>query len=83
MTSIAEADVEQVALAWMESIGWTNGNGAEIAPRELAAERSDYSQVELEQGHRPGSRGQQRLAGRHWVASVSGKSCQMDCGEIA
>lgn len=48
MTS-TESVVEQAALAWLESIGWVVRNGAEIAPGELAAERSDYSQVVLEQ----------------------------------
>ena len=41
--------VEQAALAWLESVGWSVRHGAEIAPGELAAERSDYGQVVLEQ----------------------------------
>ena len=31
MTAFAESVVEQAALAWLESIGWTVRNGAEIA----------------------------------------------------
>ena len=46
---VTESVVEQAALAWLESIGWTVRNGAEIAPGELAAERADYGQVVLEQ----------------------------------
>ncbi|MEO8165379.1 MAG: type I restriction endonuclease, partial [Betaproteobacteria bacterium] len=49
MTSFTESVVEQAALAWLESIGWVVRNGAEIAPGELAAERTDYGQVVLEQ----------------------------------
>jgi type I restriction enzyme R subunit len=44
-----ESIVEQAALAWLESVGWSVRHGAEIAPGELAAERSDYGQVVLEQ----------------------------------
>ena len=39
--TFTESVVEQAALAWLESIGWTVRNGAEIAPGERAAERSD------------------------------------------
>ncbi len=46
---INESVVEQAALAWLESTGWTVRRGAEIAPGELAAERTDYRQVMLEQ----------------------------------
>jgi len=49
MAGLTESDVEQAALAWLESIGWVVRNGAEIAPGELAAERTDYGQVVLEQ----------------------------------
>jgi type I restriction enzyme, R subunit len=49
MDSFTESTVEQAALAWLESIGWSVRHGAEIAPGELAAERSDYGQVVLEQ----------------------------------
>lgn len=45
MTGFSESIVEQAALAWLESIGWTVRNGAEIAPAEPAAERSDWLAV--------------------------------------
>jgi type I restriction enzyme R subunit len=48
MASFTESTVEQAALAWSESVGWAVRHGAEIAPGELAAERSDYGQVVLE-----------------------------------
>ena len=49
MTAFTESVVEQAALAWLASIGWTVRNGAEIAPGEPAAERDDYGQVFLAQ----------------------------------
>jgi type I restriction enzyme R subunit len=50
MTGLAftESIVESSALAWLESLGWTVKHGTEIAPGELMAERSDFSQVVLE-----------------------------------
>jgi len=47
--SFTESVVEQATLAWLESAGWRVLHGAEIAPGELAAERSDYGQVVLAQ----------------------------------
>ena len=49
MTAFTESVVEQAALAWLESIGWTVRNGATIAPGEPEAERIDYSPVVLAQ----------------------------------
>ncbi len=46
---VTESVVEQAALAWFESAGWTVRHGAEIAAGELLAERTDYRQVILEQ----------------------------------
>ncbi|MGE5482865.1 MAG: type I restriction endonuclease subunit R, partial [Bacteroidota bacterium] len=46
---MTESLVEQAALAWLESLGWTVRHGPEIAPGELFAERSDYRLVLLEQ----------------------------------
>jgi type I restriction enzyme, R subunit len=46
---VTESVVEQAALAWLESTGWSVRNGAEIAPGEPAAERDDYGQVVLAQ----------------------------------
>ena len=34
MSAFTESVVEQAALAWLESTGWTVRNGAEIAPGE-------------------------------------------------
>jgi type I restriction enzyme R subunit len=45
---VTESVVEQAALAWLESIGWSVLNGTEIAPGEPDAERDDYKQVFLE-----------------------------------
>ena len=47
--SFTESIVEDAALAWLESLGWTPKNGLEIAPGELAAERISFGQVVLEQ----------------------------------
>ena len=44
---VTESVVEQAALAWLESAGWSVLNGADIAPGESAAERDDYAQVVL------------------------------------
>ena len=43
MTTFTEATVEDAALAYLESLGWT------IAPGAAATERTDYDQVVLEQ----------------------------------
>ena len=44
---VTESVVEQAALAWLESLGWRVLHGPDIAPDELAAERSDYVEVVL------------------------------------
>jgi type I restriction enzyme R subunit len=46
--AFTESDVEDAALAWLESLGWSVLHGPDIAPGELTAERSDYAQVALE-----------------------------------
>ncbi|MCG2738634.1 MAG: type I restriction endonuclease subunit R [Syntrophaceae bacterium] len=48
MTPINESVVEQAALAWLESLGYTILYGPEIAPGEASAERDHYGQVMLE-----------------------------------
>ena len=48
MTTLSEADVEQVALDWLNLIGWAVTHGREIAPDTAGAERADYGQVVLE-----------------------------------
>lgn len=49
MTTFTESGVEQAALAWLESAGWSVRSGAEFAPGEPAAEHDDYGQVVLAQ----------------------------------
>jgi type I restriction enzyme R subunit len=49
MSQFSESVVEQAALAWLESTGWSVKNGADIAPGEPAAERDEYGQVVLAQ----------------------------------
>ena len=49
MTTLNEADVEQVALDWLNQIGWAVAHGPDIAPDAPRSERSDYEQVFLAQ----------------------------------
>ena len=49
VTTLSEADVEQVALDWLQGLGWSVAHGPDIAPETPTAERSDYGQVVLEQ----------------------------------
>jgi type I restriction enzyme R subunit len=49
MPAFTESIIESAALAWLERLGWTVKHGPDIAPGELAAERSDYGQVILTQ----------------------------------
>jgi len=46
--AFTESIVEDAALAWLESLGYTILHGPEIAPGEPFAERGDYGQVVLE-----------------------------------
>ena len=48
MTTLTESTVEDAALAWLESLGWSVAHGPEIAPDTLGAEREDYGDVVLE-----------------------------------
>ena len=48
MTTLTEADVEQAALDWLASVGWSVAHGLDIAPDAPGAERADYGQVVLE-----------------------------------
>ncbi len=43
--TITEADVEEVALGWLEGLGWTVAYGTDIAPDAPTPERSDYGQA--------------------------------------
>ena len=49
MNTFTEAIVEEIALDWLESLGWTVAHGPDIAPGAVDAERTDYGQVILEQ----------------------------------
>ena len=46
---VSEADVEQVALEWLSSQGWQTAYGPDIAPDTPGAERTDFTQVVLEE----------------------------------
>jgi type I restriction enzyme R subunit len=48
MIRFTESEVEEAALAWLESLGYTLLHGPDIAPGEPFAERDDYGQVVLE-----------------------------------
>lgn len=48
MSAFTESVVEDAALAWLESLGYTILHGPKIAPGEPFAERDDYGQVVLE-----------------------------------
>ena len=48
MTALTESTVEDAALAWLESLGWSIAHGPDIAPDTPGAERSDYGAVVLE-----------------------------------
>ena len=48
MTTLTEADVEQVALDLLSGLGWGVAHGPDIAPDAPDAERADYGQVVLE-----------------------------------
>ncbi|MGV8041966.1 MAG: hypothetical protein AB2L07_18540 [Thermoanaerobaculaceae bacterium] len=49
MTAYTKSLVEQAALGWLGSAGWPVRHGAEIAPGELVAERTDHGQAVLAQ----------------------------------
>ena len=46
--TITESDVEQLALGWLEGLGWRVAHGPDIGPDGPDAERVDYGQVVLE-----------------------------------
>lgn len=48
-SGLSESVIEEAALAWFESMGWSVCNGAEIAPGEIAAERDSYEETVLGQ----------------------------------
>ena len=46
---VSEADIEQAALSWLASLGWQTAYGPDIAPDTQGAERTDFTQVVLEE----------------------------------
>ena len=49
MSGVTESTVEDAALAWLKSLGWSIAHGPNIAPDTMGAERADYGQVILVQ----------------------------------
>jgi type I restriction enzyme R subunit len=47
MTSIAEGDVEEAALAWLGELGYSIANGLDIGPDANTPERASYGEVIL------------------------------------
>ena len=45
--TLTESDVEQIALGWLEGLGWRIAHGPDIGPDGPESERSDFSQVVL------------------------------------
>ncbi len=48
MVGLSEADVEELALDCLRSLGWAVARGRDVAPDEAGAERDDYGQAVLE-----------------------------------
>ena len=48
MLVIAESDVEDAALDWLEDLGWQVSHGPDNAPDTPNSERTDYGEVVLE-----------------------------------
>ena len=46
---VSESTVEQAALSWLSSLGWQTAYGPDIAPDTPGAERTDFTQVVLEE----------------------------------
>ena len=49
MVSLSETDVETSALSWLSSLGWQTAYGPDIAPDTPGSERTDFTQVMLEE----------------------------------
>ncbi len=49
MSRVAESDVEIAALEWLSQLNWAVRQGSDIAPDAPDAERSDYTEVVLQQ----------------------------------
>ena len=48
MTTFTESEVEDAAVEWLESLGWEVAHGPHIAPHAAGSERTDYTEVILE-----------------------------------
>ena len=48
MTTVTEADVEEVALGWLRDLSWQTAHGPDIGPGGASEERLDYGVVVLE-----------------------------------
>jgi len=48
VVGLSEADVEELALDCLRSLGWAVARGRDVAPDEAGAERDDYGQAVLE-----------------------------------
>ena len=48
MTTLTEADVEEVALKWLANLGWQTAHAPDIGPDGASEERADYGAVVLE-----------------------------------
>ena len=49
MPSFYESQVEEAALSWLSSLGWQTAYGPDIAPDTPGAERTDFTDVVLEE----------------------------------
>ena len=49
MTTFKESDIEIAALSWLASLGWKIAYGPDIAPDTPGTERTDFTQVVLEE----------------------------------
>ena len=49
MTTFNESDVETAAPSWLSSLGWQTAYGPDLAPDAPGAERTDFTQVVLEE----------------------------------
>ena len=49
MSTLTEANVEQITLSWLSTIRWQTAYGPDIAPNTPGAERADFTQVVLEE----------------------------------
>ena len=47
MTDLSESDIEEIALDWLRSLGWSIAHGSDISPGGAKAEREDYGEVVL------------------------------------